>query len=354
MKKVLLILTAILLFTIPVSARARITLSSCDDAQSGEALRNYIIIEPDDTVPSGTVITIEFENASVLPQDIIDGKGNSKNTGYRGRGFSYQYRGLKGEYKWNGSENFESVMPKVKTSQVPYHITRKNLKTVEIKLCGIPKNYAGKTLKYLNDVNDEPYYYIPLTAVVTDGSKTVKAKLNGPVNSFIKSTDIIAANMSKDSSLSTETTVTEQTTETATSEQVNSVSVKIGSEIMSVNGQEVTLDAVPYIQQASASAMIPLRAVSIALSDGYNGTGSNNIVSWDSVTKTAIINCKGKKLEFRANADYVISDGKKVTMNNGVYSEITEGRMFVPFRALGEAFGIKVNWDSESWTASFN
>ena len=41
-------------------------------------------------------------------------------------------------------------------------------------------------------------------------------------------------------------------------------------------------------------------------------------------------------------------------MDNGVYPEIKDGRMFVPFRALGEAFGIEVNWDSNTWTASFN
>ncbi len=356
MRRILFVIIFVLLFTVSAYGYTRITLSECSNLKSNEILRNYIKISPDDTVPSGCVITISYENADVFTQDVIDGKGSPKDVGFKGINSSYQYKGFKGEYKWDGKENFEAAMPKVKTSQVPYHITRKDNRTVEIKLCGIPKEYADRSLKYLNNTDDKPYYYIPLTASVKNGDKEVKIKIEGPVNGFIKTTTLVAANKDSSPDINKEETSTEQTSETAVSvsEQTNKVSVKIGSKTMLVNGQEFILDTVPYIQQASASAMIPLRAVSFALSNGYNGGASDNIVSWDQNSKTAIINYKGHVLEFTANANYLISDGQKITMDNGVYSEITDSRMFVPFRALGEAFGIEVSWDSPTWTASFN
>ena len=41
-------------------------------------------------------------------------------------------------------------------------------------------------------------------------------------------------------------------------------------------------------------------------------------------------------------------------MAYGVYAEIKDSRMFVPFRNLGEAVGAKVDWDAETKTAIFN
>ncbi len=354
MKKIPVILILLLLFTSSVYANARLTLSDCKNVKSGDILDNYLKIAPADFVASGTVITLTYENANVFTQDVIDGYGKQNDIGFKGSGMTYQYRGLKGEYKWDGKENFEAAMPKVKTSQVPYRITRKSIDTVEIRLCGIPKNYIDRTLKFLNYTDDVPYYYIPFTAVVKDGDKEVKVNLKGPANGFVKDTTLIVANKGKKTVSPDEPSSVEATTEVTTEEQPIKASVKIGSPVISVNGHEYTLDTVPYIQQSSGSTMIPLRAVSLALSDGYRGSGSDNIVSWDANTKTAIINYKNKVLEFTANAGYVIADGKKITMNNGVFSEITDNRMFVPFRALGEAFDITIGWDSATWTASFN
>lgn len=354
MRKAILVFISVFLLTIPVYGRCRIILSSCPELDTGEPLRNYIEITPDDTIPTGSVITIEFENAFVYTQDVIDGKGGQNDTGFKGTNSTYQYNGLKGEYKWNKKDSFWEAMPNTETSQVPYYINRVDGKKVEVLLCGIPGADVGRAVRHGSQDYGEPYYRIPLTAYVDDGSKEVKAKISGPANGFIRDTVIVVANENKAPVSNESTTVTEATTETTTTEQINKVSVKIGSDIIDVNDREFTLDAVPYIQQASSSTMIPLRAVSLALSNGYNGTGSVNIVLWDANTKTAIINYKGKRLDFTANANYVIADGEKITMDNGVYSEITEDRMFVPFRALGEAFGIEVNWDSSTWTATFN
>ncbi len=353
MKKAILILISVLLFALPVFGYSKIQLSDCPKLDTGEPMRNYIKILPDSSVPRGSVITLEYENAYVYAQEVIDGNGDPSDKGFKGKNSTYQYNGLKGEYKWNQRDDFEEAMQKTKTSQVPYHIKRLDGKKVEILLCDIPKTNVERTLKHDGQEYGEPYYYIPLTAYVADGDKEVKVKITGPANGFIRDTVIVAANEKKPVVSSESTTdIIETTTESTTADY--KATVKIGSDILNVSGHEFTLDAVPYIQQISGAAMVPLRAVSLALADGYNGAGSINVVAWDDNTKTAIITYKGRKLEFTANADHIIVNGKRIKMDNGVYPEIKDGRMFVPFRALGEAFGIEVNWDSNTWTASFN
>lgn len=49
----------------------------------------------------------------------------------------------------------------------------------------------------------------------------------------------------------------------------------------------------------------------------------------------------------------MIVDGTPVTMDNGVKAEITDGRMYIPFRALGEALGVEVDWDANTKTAIY-
>ena len=47
-------------------------------------------------------------------------------------------------------------------------------------------------------------------------------------------------------------------------------------------------------------------------------------------------------------------NGSTIAMANGVTAEITDGRMFVPFRALGQAFGVSVSWNADTKTAIYN
>ncbi len=49
----------------------------------------------------------------------------------------------------------------------------------------------------------------------------------------------------------------------------------------------------------------------------------------------------------------MIVNGKSIVMENGVKAEITDGRMFVPFRALGNALGVNVDWDADTKTAIY-
>ncbi len=135
----------------------------------------------------------------------------------------------------------------------------------------------------------------------------------------------------------------------------NKVKVTIGKKKISVNNIIYDLDVMPYIQKSSSSTLIPLRAVSVALSGDtdFNNTNNNTeVVSWDKYLKKVLIKYNGKTIEFTAQSNIILIDGKELKMENNAVSEIKNGRMFVPFRALGNALDVKVEWDKESKTAS--
>lgn len=148
-------------------------------------------------------------------------------------------------------------------------------------------------------------------------------------------------------------------TETGTLDSV--VEVTIGESTIKVDGEDVTMDVAPYIQTSSNSTMVPLRFVSIAIgvdSDNVNSVDDSSKVMWDANSKTAtILYAAGngqKIIQFTAGSNTMVIDGTAVPMDNGVVAEITNDRMFVPFRALGQALGVPVTWDADTRTAIYN
>jgi hypothetical protein len=148
-------------------------------------------------------------------------------------------------------------------------------------------------------------------------------------------------------------------TETGTLDSV--VKVTIGEKQVLVDDQAYDMDVAPYIQTESASTMVPIRFVSIALgidTDAMNNPDESSKIVWDPNTKTATILYaagNGQKIvQFVAGSNDMIVDGTAVPMSYGVKAEIVDGRMFVPFRAVGNAFGIKVDWDEATKTAIYN
>lgn len=146
---------------------------------------------------------------------------------------------------------------------------------------------------------------------------------------------------------------TEETTE-STTEALPEVSISIGSSDIVVDGKTYTIDASPYIQSSSNSTLVPLRVVAVALSGGnVESADESDIVTWDSSTKQATISKDGIKIVFTAGSNTVTVNGQEVTMDNGVTAEINNGRMYVPFRFIGETLGYSVDWDSDTKTAVF-
>lgn len=160
------------------------------------------------------------------------------------------------------------------------------------------------------------------------------------------------------------TTTTEITTESTTEEEYevsaeetvisNDVKVSIGKNTVVIGEDEYTMDAVPYIQASSNSTMVPLRFVAIAIGGGNVENADNSgIVKWDAVTKTATINADGNVIKFKDGSEIMTVNGRSVTMDNGVKAEIKDGRMYIPFRALGNALGVDVDWDAGTRTAIY-
>lgn len=139
------------------------------------------------------------------------------------------------------------------------------------------------------------------------------------------------------------------------------VEVTIGESNMKVDGNEIAMDAAAYIQPSSNSTMVPLRFVSVALgvdsANVANADDSSKIL-WDATSKSATImyaaGSSQKIVKFTAGSPIMTIDGTDVTMENGVVAEIKDGRMYVPFRALGQALGVPVSWNADTRTAIYN
>lgn len=130
------------------------------------------------------------------------------------------------------------------------------------------------------------------------------------------------------------------------------ISLTIGKKKAKIGSKEVDMPAAPFIQPATDSTMVPLAFAAIAI----NGpdADANDIISWDAQTQTAALNVNGKTVLFTAGSSRMTVDGKQVLMDNGAVAQIKDGRMFIPFRALGSVLGANVEWDQKTRTASYS
>ena len=352
MKKLILCLAMALAVNTTAFGASSNNITKVQHLRNGQSLANAEFeITPHSEVETGSSIIITFTNATVFSQSIIDGTStDTKETGYKAGGWQYNENGV----TWNGSDSFAEVVPKTASGQLPYRIRRINDIQIEVYLMTLPDLYVGDSLKAVNGSSRTPYYSIPMVAYAdsdTDSNVTVSIDSNGTSIS-----DTLGNTLNNSLATSESTTVTESTTETTTAENntentdtlTNKVAVTIGSNTITVNSKSVTIDAPAYIQKESSSALIPLRAVSQGV------VGNEDCVSWDAENKTAIITVKGTEIRFTAGSNMAYINGKYVTMDNGVKAEITDSRMFVPFRALGQALGAEVSWDGTNKTAYFN
>lgn len=115
------------------------------------------------------------------------------------------------------------------------------------------------------------------------------------------------------------------------------------------------MDVAPYIQSASNSTMVPLRFVAIAVAGGnVEAADSSNLIVWDAAAKTATITAGSDTIVFTAGSGTYTVNGSTLNISNQAVAEIVDGRMFVPFRTIGEALGAEVSWDADTKTAMYN
>ena len=221
---------------------------------------------------------------------------------------------------------------------------------------------------------DEQWLDLSLTdgAVIIEGDSdtqeeetetTTKAKSSSYNEDYSRANEVITpTEVITEEKMTTAEPTTQEITEPTTAEEPvtvgaenesNEVRIQIGSSSVSINGQNFTMDAAAYIQPSSNSTLVPLRFSAIAVLGGSVGNADNSsIVRWDDATKTASINAD-KTITFTAGSNIMTVDGESIAMGNGVTAEIKDGRMYIPFRALGEALGISVDWDSTTRTAIY-
>lgn len=144
----------------------------------------------------------------------------------------------------------------------------------------------------------------------------------------------------------------EQTSESTTNGESLSVSISADSSEITVGESTFETDSSPYIK--NGSLMVPLRMVALAVcGDDLSQADSSSAVKWDTDLKKASITTHGGIIEFTAGSNTMTVSGTSSAMSNGAAAEITNDRMYVPFRALGEALGADVNWDEASMTAVY-
>jgi len=73
-------------------------------------------------------------------------------------------------------------------------------------------------------------------------------------------------------------------------------------------------------------------------------------VKWDDVTKTAIVEKDGIKVEVPIGQSYIIKNGQQV--KNDTAALIKDGKTYLPIRAVLEAFGASVGWDNATQTVT--
>ncbi|MCD8158499.1 MAG: InlB B-repeat-containing protein [Clostridiales bacterium] len=239
--------------------------------------------------------------------------------------------------------------------------------TCTIKL--VPNNGVNSSTKYVkkNSTLAEPdtpvYDGYTFTGWYTDSDCTTLYDFSTKVTSSFTlygGWKVSGEDESEDTETEAKEETKEEESQTETKESVieKIVKVVIGSTVVAVetDGKEskYTMDTAPYIQSESSSTLVPLRFVAVAVyGDEVDDADSSDIVAWDSATKTVSITVGNDLISFTAGSEYMSVNGKDVLMSNGVKAEITDGRMFIPFRALGEALGVEVDWDSTAKTAIY-
>lgn len=106
-----------------------------------------------------------------------------------------------------------------------------------------------------------------------------------------------------------------------------------------VDSNPVYFDQIPQIEEGRI--LLPLRGV-------FEALGAK--VEWDAATNTVTAERNGITVSLTVGSDKMIVNGKEVTLD--VPAKITGGRTFIPLRAIGEAFGLKVEWDQYTRGAS--
>ena len=124
------------------------------------------------------------------------------------------------------------------------------------------------------------------------------------------------------------------------------VVVPVGESYL-ISGENKVEIPVPAYINAAGYTMLPLRAVAVAL-----GINSNNVL-WDQASRTATVMYGSKIINMTYGQKVVYVNGAMIPATAAV--EITNDRMFLGLRDLGNALGVTdITWDGATRTATLN
>ncbi len=153
---------------------------------------------------------------------------------------------------------------------------------------------------------------------------------------------------------------TEDDYEKETDNKLGRVTVTVGKEKVDIDGEKYSMNAEAYIQKSSNSVLVPLRFIYLAINNGevdLDTANNKSYILWDADKKTVTIiyqlNSAQRIIQFTAGSNEMVIDGTTITMMSCATAEITDGRMYVPFRALGLALNVNVDWDAETRSAIY-
>ena len=105
-----------------------------------------------------------------------------------------------------------------------------------------------------------------------------------------------------------------------------------------LDGRPLTFDVPPMI--VNGRTMAPLRAI-------FEALGAT--IDWNQKTQAVTAKKGDTVIELRVGDASPIVNGKVVPIDQP--SIVVNGRVLVPLRFVAEAFGVKVDWRRETWTA---
>jgi hypothetical protein len=113
-----------------------------------------------------------------------------------------------------------------------------------------------------------------------------------------------------------------------------SVNLKIGSKVAAINGEDMELDAAPYINDSRT--FVPLNIIA----KGFSAT-----VEWVAQTKGINVKLGDTIISMQIGSNRAIVNNKIVILD--APPEITSGRTFVPIRFVVEMLGAEVTWNQK-------
>ena len=193
----------------------------------------------------------------------------------------------------------------------------------------------------VGDKKDEPKFNAAYSdQLVLGGDKT--NKIDDTTNRYIKDINDDFVSYTAKAGFVNIVTAGREDTESFTTKVV----VPVGESYLISGENKVEIDVPAYIN-ANGYTMLPLRAVAVAL-----GINSNNVL-WDQTSRTATVMYGSKIINMTYGQKVVYVNGAMIPATAAV--EITNDRMFLGLRDLGNALGVTdITWDAATKTATLN